>query len=102
MTFDYKDINLIPKMCIVDSRSECDTSVILGKYKFNLPIIPANMESVINEELAIKLAHNNFFYIKTKKNLFDFFILKKKVKIIFLNWNIFFQSVGVRTMVYWS
>ena len=83
MTFDYKDINLIPKMCIVDSRSECDTSIILGKYKFNLPVIPANMESVINEELAIKLAQNNFFYIMHRFhiNIIDFIKRMKELNL---------------------
>ena len=28
--FDYEDVLLIPNKCIVNSRSECDTSVILG------------------------------------------------------------------------
>ena len=59
-TFDYKDINLIPEKCIVDSRQECDTSIEIGKYKFKLPVIPANMECVINEDLAILLAQNNY------------------------------------------
>jgi GMP reductase len=62
-TFDFKDINLVPKKCIVNSRSECDTSVILGKYKFKLPIVPSNMECVISEELAEELAQNGYFYI---------------------------------------
>ena len=26
--FDYEDIQLIPAKCIVNSRSECDTSVL--------------------------------------------------------------------------
>ena len=26
--FDYEDIQLIPNKCIVNSRSECDTTVI--------------------------------------------------------------------------
>ena len=26
--FDYEDIQLIPDKCIVNSRSECDTSVV--------------------------------------------------------------------------
>ena len=63
MRFDYNDINLEPKMCIVDSRSECDTSVVLGSNRFKMPITPANMECVINEELAIKLASNGYFYV---------------------------------------
>lgn len=63
MKFDYEQINLTPKKCIVDSRSECDTSVYLGKNKFNIPVIPANMECVINEEIAINLSKNGYFYI---------------------------------------
>lgn len=61
--FDYDDINLIPRYSTVDSRSECDTSVQLGKFRFKNPVIPANMESVINEELAKKLARNGYFYV---------------------------------------
>ena len=61
--FDYKDINLIPKKCIVNSRSECNTSCKLGPFVFDMPIVPANMESVINEELAEELGKNNQFYI---------------------------------------
>lgn len=60
--FDFKDINLIPRLCIVKSRNECDTSVTFGKHKFKLPIYPANMESIINIELAEKFAENGYFY----------------------------------------
>jgi GMP reductase len=72
--FDYKDINLVPQKCIVNSRSECDTSVQFGNYKFELPIVPSNMESVINEEIAIELAKNNYFYImhRFNTNIFEF------------------------------
>lgn len=63
MKFDYDDINLIPRYSTVDSRSDCDTSIKFGKHSFKNPIIPANMESVINYELAIKLAKNGYFYI---------------------------------------
>lgn len=61
--FDYDDITLIPKFSYVGSRSECNTICELGGYKFNLPIIPANMESIINEKLAVELAKNGYFYI---------------------------------------
>lgn len=61
--FDYDEINLIPKYSVVSSRSECDTSVQFGKYVFKNPVVPANMESVIDEDLAIKLAKNGYFYI---------------------------------------
>jgi GMP reductase len=67
--FDFQQINLVPKLCIVDSRSECDTSVHLGKFIFNLPVVPANMESVINEELCIKLARAGYFYIHHRFNV---------------------------------
>ena len=63
MRFDFDDINLIPKKCIVNSRSECDTSVTLGKHTFKLPIVPANMECVLDTEVARKLAKNGYFYI---------------------------------------
>ena len=63
MAFDYGHINLIPKMCVVGSRSECDTRVKFGSRQFNLPVVPANMQCVINDEIAMKLATNGFFYI---------------------------------------
>jgi GMP reductase len=61
--FDYEDIQLIPAKSIVNSRSECDTSVNFGGYKFKLPVVPANMQTVIDEKLAIFLAENDYFYI---------------------------------------
>ncbi|BAM47842.1 GMP reductase [Amphibacillus xylanus] len=61
--FDYEDIQLIPAKSIVTSRSECDTSVQLGKYTFRLPVVPANMQTIIDEKLAIYLAENNYFYV---------------------------------------
>ncbi len=61
--FDYEDIQLIPNKCIVTSRSECDTSVKLGNRTFRLPVVPANMQTIIDEELAEKLARQNYFYI---------------------------------------
>ena len=63
MKFDFDDINLIPKKCIVDSRSECDTSLSFGNFKLKMPIIPANMECVINEDLAVNLVSEGYFYI---------------------------------------
>lgn len=50
--FDYEDIQLIPNKCIVESRSECDTSIKFGPRSFKLPVVPANMQTVMNEELA--------------------------------------------------
>lgn len=61
--FDYEDIQLIPAKCIVNSRSECDTTVTLGKHTFELPVVPANMQTIIDENIALFLAQNNHFYI---------------------------------------
>ena len=61
--FDYEDVQLIPNKCIVSSRSECDTHVKLGKRTFRLPVVPANMQTIIDEELAEKLAREGYFYI---------------------------------------
>lgn len=46
--FDYEDIQLIPAKCIVNSRSECDTTVTLGGHTFRLPVVPANMQTIID------------------------------------------------------
>jgi GMP reductase len=61
--FDFSDINLIPQKCIVDSRADCNTSTTFGAHQFRLPVIPANMECVINEAIAEQLAANNYFYV---------------------------------------
>ncbi|TFE01545.1 GMP reductase [Jeotgalibacillus salarius] len=61
--FDYEDIQLIPAKCVVDSRSECDTSVKFGTHTFKLPVVPANMQTIIDEKIAAYLAENGYFYI---------------------------------------
>nr|WP_239672539.1 GMP reductase [Mangrovibacillus cuniculi] len=66
--FDYEDIQLIPAKCIVESRSECDTSVTFGKHTFKLPVVPANMQTIIDEKVATYLAENKYFYIMHRFN----------------------------------
>lgn len=61
--FDFEEINLLPQLCVVDSRSEIDTSITFGPNKFRLPVVPANMQSVIDEAMAQKLAQSGYFYI---------------------------------------
>lgn len=61
--FDYEDIQLIPAKSVVNSRSECDTTVSFGGRTFKLPIVPANMQTIIDEKVAIYLAENGYFYI---------------------------------------
>ncbi len=79
--FDFENINLVPKKCIVNSRSEISTKIKLGNFEFNLPIVPANMECVIDDNTAEKLASNGYFYIMHRfgLNVVDF-IKKMKSK----------------------
>ena len=61
--FDYEDIQLVPNKCIIDSRHDADTSIEFGPHRFKIPVVPANMETVINEPLAVWLAQNDYFYV---------------------------------------
>src|SRR5699024_4660562 len=60
---DYDNIKIIRNKCIVNSRSECDTAVKFGPKEFKLPVVPANMQTVMNETLAEWFAENEYFYI---------------------------------------
>lgn len=61
--FDYEDVQLVPNKCVVNSRSECDTTVKFGPRTFKLPVVLANMQTIIDPPLAKKLASNGYFYI---------------------------------------
>ena len=61
--FDYDNVLLLPRKCRVESRSECDTSVQFGAHKFNLPVVPANMKTVVDEPITEWLAANGYFYV---------------------------------------
>ena len=67
--FDYDNILLLPRKCRVQSRSECDTGVTLGKHTFRLPVVPANMKTVVNESICEWLAANGFFYVMHRFDL---------------------------------
>ncbi|MCU0932104.1 MAG: GMP reductase [Serpentinimonas sp.] len=67
--FDYDNILLLPRKCRVESRSECDTSVTLGTRSFKLPVVPANMKTVVNEPIAEWLAHHGYFYVMHRFDL---------------------------------
>ncbi|MCK8611646.1 GMP reductase [Apilactobacillus kunkeei] len=62
-TFDYHNVQLLPEKCIIKSRSEADTSVQFGPRKFQLPVVPANMETVMDENLATWMAEHDYFYV---------------------------------------
>jgi len=67
--FDYDNILLLPRKCLVESRSECDTSVELGQRRFKLPVVPANMKTVVNESICVWLAENGYFYVMHRFDL---------------------------------
>ena len=67
--FDYDNVLLLPRMCRVESRAECDTSVTLGKHSFRLPVVPANMKTVISQPLCLWLAQNGYFYVMHRFDL---------------------------------
>lgn len=60
--YHYSNISLVPKKGILKSRSQADTSVMLGGKTFMLPVIPSNMKCTIDNNLARILAQRGFFY----------------------------------------
>ena len=74
---NYKDIYIVPnKKCILKSRKLANTSNKLGSNIFDIPIIPANMKSVVNENTCLFLAQKNIFYIMhrftSQENILEF------------------------------
>jgi GMP reductase len=67
--FDYDNVLLLPRKCRVESRSECDASVELGGRKFRLPVVPANMKTVVNEKICTWMAQNDYFYVMHRFDL---------------------------------
>jgi len=59
----FNNILLLPRYSEVKSRSEVSTSQILGNLIFEMPIIPANMKTVVDLDMAIYFAKHNLFYI---------------------------------------
>jgi GMP reductase len=67
--FDYDNILLLPRKCRVESRAECDTSVEFGGRRFALPVVPANMKTVLDERIAASLAASGHFYVMHRFDL---------------------------------
>ncbi|OJW85752.1 MAG: GMP reductase [Alicycliphilus sp. 69-12] len=67
--FDYDNILLLPRKCRVQSRSECDAGVELGGRRFRLPVVPANMKTVVDEKICAWLAQNGYFYVMHRFDL---------------------------------
>jgi GMP reductase len=67
--FDYDKVLLLPRKCLVQSRSECDASVTLGGRSFRIPVVPANMKTVVSEETCRWMATNGYFYVMHRFDL---------------------------------
>src|SRR3954471_4514802 len=67
--FDYDKVLLLPRKCRVESRSECDPSLEFGGPRLQLPVMPANMETVVDERSCRWLAQNGYFYVMHRFDL---------------------------------
>ena len=67
--FDYDNILLLPRRCRVESRSECDTSVTLGTHTFKIPVVPANMKTVVDAPICEWMGRNGYFYVMHRFDL---------------------------------
>ena len=45
----YSDVNLVPQITDIASRTEIDTSVTFGPYKLKIPFIGAPMDTILGE-----------------------------------------------------
>ena len=94
--FDYDNVLLLPRKCRVDSRSECDASVELGGRTFRIPVMPANMKTVVDDKICLWLAHNGYFYVMHRFDLDSVqFVRTMKDKGVFAS-----ISLGVKTPDY--
>jgi GMP reductase len=67
--FDYDKVLLLPRKCRVESRSECDAGVELGGRTFRIPVVPANMKTVVDEKICLWLGRNGYFYVMHRFDL---------------------------------
>ena len=74
--FDYDNILLLPRKCRVESRSECDAGVELGNRRFRLPVVPANMKTVVDTPICTWLAQNGYFYVMHRFDLDNVLFVK--------------------------
>lgn len=61
----YHNVALKPSRSYIRSRSNVDTTAKLGKFTFDLPVVPANMKCIISDDIVAKLqSHDkNYFHI---------------------------------------
>ena len=100
--FDYDNILLLPRKCRVQSRAECDTGVTLGKHSFRLPVVPANMKTVVNESICEWLAHNGYFYVMHRFDLDNVkFVRECKQKGVYASVSLGVKQADYDTVAAW-
>ena len=60
---EYSDVLLVPQESDLSSRADADTRITIGDFDFHLPVVPANMETVIDLEVAKILDDAGYFYV---------------------------------------
>jgi len=94
--FDYDQVLLLPRKCRVQSRAECDTGIDFGGRRFRLPVVPANMKTVVNEPLCTWLAEHGYFYVMHRFDLDTVaFVRNMKARQLYAS-----ISLGVKTADY--
>ena len=89
----YSDICLLPNYSEVYSRSDCDPSVNILGNKFKLPVVPANMKSVIDMSTSKWMSDNGYFYIMHR---FDNSLKNIVSQMNKENWHTISASMGVK------
>jgi GMP reductase len=88
----YQDILLVANYSQLDTREHADTSVNFCGCKFSLPVVPANMQDVINPNIAKILSESGYFYVMHRFNnsTYNFVEMANKE-----NWKLISISTGV-------
>ena len=92
-TLSYSDVCLVPEYSECRSRSDASTLITFGPRQFHLPVVPANMKAVINEDIARSMSDNGYFYIMHR---FDVDMLKFVQRANDEDWQTISVSVGVK------
>jgi IMP dehydrogenase len=76
-SLDYKDVFLVPQYSEVTSRSQVDTSVHIGDFKIDVPVISANMDTVTAGEMAHAMAEGGAIgaihrFMTVEQNIHEF------------------------------
>lgn len=89
----YSDVSLVPEYSECKSRSILDTSIELNGKFFKVPIVPANMKSVISMDISKWMSENDYFYIMHR---FDICITDEIERANLEDWKNISFSLGVK------